>query len=250
MITLQQLHSLRRIKLTSSTPGRKLRLELVALRLLPSSSTELELHIVPALGDDPLANMFPTVCFPNLRRLALYFGAVPVRVREAEPFQATDALCPLLIWLKVVGPNPCMLDDSESDKGRSFLLKETLSAQFLTRFPAIQTLCGAEGQVRDFRRALAQMPHLVAARLHLPTRLRLDFGDGDTFMWLPVLQHLQMGDVVDNDEDKMWHEVEGPKYDLSAMPNLKWAILVGPYLRCPFAIQAAAGDNQLQCCHI
>ena len=162
LITLQQLHSLRHLKLSSSTPKRELRLELAALRLLPSSLTELQLLFVPALGDNPLANMFPTVCFPNLRRLALHFGVMPRRIREADPFQATDALCPLFTWLEVVGPNPCTLDDSESDEeGGDGPYNETLSAQFLSRFPAIQTLEMSEGQVEIA--ALEKMLHLVAA---------------------------------------------------------------------------------------
>ena len=140
LVVLQQLQSLRRLKLSPSTPGRQLRLEFVALRLLPSSLTELQLHFVPALGDDPLANVFPTVCFPNLRRLGLRFGAVPKRVREAEPFQATNTSCPLLTWLEVVGPDPFMIEDSDTDTVPDDIRRENMSVQFLTRFPAIQTL--------------------------------------------------------------------------------------------------------------
>ena len=168
MVVLRQLHSLRHLKLSSSTPGRELRFELVALRLLPSSLTKLQLHFVPALGDDPLANVFPSVCFPNLRRLVLHFGVLPLQIRQADPFQVTDALCPLLIWLEVVGPSPYTSYDSESDEEND-IPEKTLSAQFLTRFPAIQTLEVAEGQVEwhGFFAPLEKMPHLVAARLHL-----------------------------------------------------------------------------------
>ena len=193
-ITLQQLHSLRRLQLSSSNSGRELRLELVALCLPPSSLTELELDFVPALGDDPLANMFPTVCFPNLRRLVLDFGAVPMRVKQAEPFQATDALRPLLTWLKVFGPNPCVLDDSESDEGSDVPLKETLSAQFLACFPANKTLYIAEGHVEGFRGILKDMSHLLAACLHLVT-YRLggkDIKEGCRSIWLPALHNLQV----------------------------------------------------------
>ena len=236
LVALQQLHSLHRLKPYPSIPGRKLRLELGTLRLLPSSLTELHLHIVPALGDDPLANEFPTVCFPDLQRLALHFGAVPLQIKQAEPFEATDALCPHLTWLEVVGPNPCPNADSESLDldAPANPAEETLSAQFLTRFPAIQTLEIAEGHVRGFRKALEDMPHLVAARLHLEV-YRWEsyeaYQTGDRSMWLPMHQNLQilqlnLRDVDDDGSD--WCRQDGQDYDLSAMPNLIWAMLVGP----------------------
>ena len=238
---LQRLHSLRSLKLFPLPPARKLRLTFSALRLLPSSLTVLQLHFVPALGDDPLANMLPTVSFPNLRRLLLHFGVVPLRIKQAEPFQAMDALCPLLTWLKVVGPNPWTHDGSESDEEyEGPLTEETLSAQFLSRFPAIQTLEVAEGHVRDFRRALEDMPHLVAARLHLDLEFAIFNSEyiGETPMWLPVHQHLQVLqlNLRDFGHGEVWTREEAVKYDLSTMPNLIWAILIGPYVRSPLAI--------------
>ena len=124
---------------------------------------------MPALGDVLLADVFPTVCFPNMRRLALHFGVLPLQIKEADPFQVTNALCPLLTWLEVVGPSPHTIYDSESDENFNHVVQETLSAQFLTRFPAIQTLEVAEGQVgrHGLFMALEKMPHLVADRLHL-----------------------------------------------------------------------------------
>ena len=224
---LQQLHSLHRLKLSTSNPARKLRLQLAALRLLPSSLTELNLNFVPALGEDALANVFPTVCLQNLRKLVLHFGTVPQRVKEAEPFQATDAICPLLTWLEVVGPNPCAHDDSESELEEG-IWAVTLSAQFSTRFPAIQTLHIAEGHVSGFCEAIEDMPHLTAARLHL-----------DTHIWMPSHHHLQILqlNLRDNaDESPAWGEHEWPEYDLSAMPNLIWALLIGPCLGLPIGV--------------
>ena len=61
-------------------------------------------------------------------------------------------------------------------------------------------------------------------------------------MWMPVHQNIQilllsLWDVnYDHDYDTLAHEVQGPEYDLSIMPNLKRAILIGPHLRCPVAI--------------
>ena len=232
LVVLQQLHSLRSLKLTPSTPGRQLRLEFASLRLLPSSLIELVLHFVPALGDDLLANMFPTACFQNLRRLVLY---PTVHIQEAEPFQATDALCPLLTWLEVVGPTP------ERDWAEAVTPgEETLSAQFLTRFPAIKTVDIAEGHVRDIPKALEDMPHLVAARLHLNhSRPYKAFHYDVEPMWMPVHQHLQILQLnLRGVDDGMgeWHMEEAADYDLSAMPNLKWAVLIGPYLQLPAAI--------------
>ena len=169
LVALQQLLALRRLKLGPSTPGRKLRLKFTALRLLPSSLTELHLNFVPATGDDAVANVFPTVCLQNLRKLVLHFGAVPRCLLEVEPLQATDALCPLLTWLEVSGKRPSMREDSELEElgWRADGAEETMSAQFLTRFPALQTFDLEEGHVSDFDTALEEMPHLVAARLHL-----------------------------------------------------------------------------------
>ena len=244
LVVLQQLHSLRRLKLSSSHPGRKLRLKFAALRLLPSSLTELHLHFKPALGDDPLANEFPTVCFPHLRRLVLHFAGVNDCVQEAEPFQATDALCPLLTWLEVIGPNPYMHQDSELEDldWDPDMTEETFFAQLTPRFPAIQTLDLAEGYVKGYRfNALEQMPHLLAARLHLGVyTLCRDIASRDTVIMLPVLQHVQILQLklrgVNEYYDREWWDTEPPKYDLSLVPNLKWAIIIEPYLHPPAAV--------------
>ena len=233
LFMLQQLHSLRRLKLSSSTPRRNLRLGFAALRLLPSSLTDLNLHFEPALGDNPLANMFPTVCFPNLQRLGLRFGAVPLRLKWAEPFQATDALCPLLTWLEVVGPIPRPYYMVWNGPAPADLAEETLSAQFLTRFPATQTLIIADGHVRDFHEGIDDMPHLVAARLHLDVYRETN---GSEFLWQPVFQNLQILQVSlrgFDDGHGVWYNEEALRYDLSAMPNLIWAMIIGPYVHVP-----------------
>ena len=252
LYALGDARSLQSVQLFPMRAGHPLHLQLAALAFLPASILELTLHDIalPAPEQTTSSYAFPCSHFTALKKLEINAYCPPVHVdldsdddddperKSIHILPTSDAPCQSLEYLQVSGPD---INIWRKLCGQRCILlpPDFMSAKLLKAFPSLRFLSIDSGHMEDPEGFLAAMTNLEGLKLHLVVRMHGHHVDvlymdlpHQAFGNLEALQ-LVLGHPAIFSADDHFSEVA---IDLSPLPKLRLATLMGEYAALPSGI--------------